>query len=968
MWGNLLDQGLKLAEKAKKAAEDIDKQLNESVGLQSSVASQNPSGTFILPISNVESVALSAEISNEGDWDDDEKIDVSNDAQGEIHPAEEAHTTHFASDLTTPDESSDFIEKFTQINQVEKHPNKFDEENQPPVREMTHQSSSDSPLEQAVNQHDGLNDEDFNEKMQHSPSGLVEEGKDSPVSEISGIQMIEGNTESRLLYTADGICQEELPSTAENVGDEALYGNGHMEHAPIRVSGEGEKAVESVIIAEFPNDNKDNNTIVRTPDSISSELQNPVHNEESSIIIADARHFDPGFSDDSLVKVEACTRTDPESSPKTGLDEDVRVTTADFLDTKDCRSVTDISTRDSTLLETKIDELQNLISQRENQLLEKNKMMLEMESQFEGEKRELSAKIISTKEEAKRRISLIREKLSASESHLLAVNVAHNGVTEALNEKEAIIVAIRVEGEKLARKQADMEKAVRNAKSEARDLRESLEDALRGKEDGLIRIGLLEEELATTKYNLSDARVGESNAEKLENELRLLREENERRQSANMSLEHQVKELKSKSKELTIELEEAKRGAAAESEQERKKLLREQTEFVKELENTIRLTEREAATREDALRHELEEVRKRWQDAVRRADALSIDIQSSTAPLLRQLDSLNRQNRSRSSAWTELETQLRSELDEHAALNEKVSLELNEWKSKFVRMERLHKDEQMELAVAKDVLEENSTEIRKLQEKVARAEAESLKIKNELGEVERLGTEGISKVRSEMARALVEKDERYQSHMENIRFDLSKERELRGQFESQLKELIETAGTLVSQELPTQLGNGIAPKVKTLLQSEGQVSILASTLSDLAHESDSEAEEDADELEKLKLTSDGSFAAIDQLTSSLKVAKRELNLLRRRLEESEKSRNVLLEDLASSRSAKEKLPLFEAKVQELLAENIELAEEVRGLREDIVEVRHLYRAQLNMLLEEKAATLPSLNASESDIL
>jgi septal ring-binding cell division protein DamX len=58
--------------------------------------------------------------------------------------------------------------------------------------------------------------------------------------------------------------------------------------------------------------------------------------------------------------------------------------------------------------------------------------------------------------------------------------------------------------------------------------------------------------------------------------------------------------------------------------------------------------------------------------------------------------------------------------------------------------------------------------------------------------------------------------------------------------------------------------------------------------------------------------------------------------------------------LAESRNAREKLPLFEARVQELTIENRELTQEVMGLREDIADVRELYRGQLNSLLEAQA--------------
>jgi outer membrane murein-binding lipoprotein Lpp len=117
-------------------------------------------------------------------------------------------------------------------------------------------------------------------------------------------------------------------------------------------------------------------------------------------------------------------------------------------------------------------------------------------------------------------------------------------------------------------------------------------------------------------------------------------------------------------------------------------------------------------------------------------------------------------------------------------------------------------------------------------------------------------------------------------------------------------------------------------------------------------ESDDEHDDTYDNPNSLS-TNVSSFAALDQLTSSLKATKNELLVLRNRLAESEKNREELMETLAECRSAKEKLPLFESKVKELTAENEDLLQQINSLREDIAEVKELYRAQLNVLLEEK---------------
>jgi len=85
---------------------------------------------------------------------------------------------------------------------------------------------------------------------------------------------------------------------------------------------------------------------------------------------------------------------------------------------------------------------------------------------------------------------------------------------------------------------------------------------------------------------------------------------------------------------------------------------------MEELGTKVRSLEQEATIREDALRKEVSELRKRWQDAVQRADALSMDMQQGSAPLMKQIESAERQKKARAAAWAELESRLRSENEE----------------------------------------------------------------------------------------------------------------------------------------------------------------------------------------------------------------------------------------------------------------------------------------------------------------
>lgn len=619
-------------------------------------------------------------------------------------------------------------------------------------------------------------------------------------------------------------------------------------------------------------------------------------------------------------------------------------------------------------LEQDLQALQRQLVQREDQLVSKTEQMSTMESMFETEKEQLQAKIHNTKEEAKKRIQKARDRVENMEARIKTLTAAKSSEVGDAAQQAELIAALRAEGENLARKQSEMEKAVRSAKGEARELGEQLEEEMMAKENALEKIALLESDLKSTRDNLAAARRGESQAGKLDVELQQAREDSERKSVTILSLEQQVKEFRAEAKDLNVELQASRKGAVVDNERDQKKWRREHNDAIKDLENKLRIGEREAGVREDALRHEVAELRKRWQDAVRRADSLSMDSQSSTAPLLRQLESIHRQNRARASAWAELETKLRSELEENVIANEKLSRERGDWKTKFSRLERTAKEHEDSLKVTKSSLDEKTIRVKQVEAKLSDMEVEGSKMKEEWAEVERLANEGVSRVRSEMTMTVVESEERHRSQLDALEGELRQEREKRSQLEQQVDQLVKNAGIIVPQEAMHQ---PLEPpsKPKKLLKSANQADILAGALSGLGDDEDSVDDDELSEVENEPMSNGvGSFAALEELTGRLKAAKVELITLRKSLIDSEASRKELAEELGEARNAKEKLPLFEAKVTELTEETRQQSLEIQALQEDIVEVKEMYRTQLNLLLEEKVAVVeePVSTNGESD--
>lgn len=605
-------------------------------------------------------------------------------------------------------------------------------------------------------------------------------------------------------------------------------------------------------------------------------------------------------------------------------------------------------------------KLEEQLRLREHQLTSKAQQLGELQLLMEAQENNYKQKLNDTREEAKKRIQRAKERCEAAEAKLLLKSTSG---AEDSAKHEGIIKALREEGQALAMKQSAMEQAVRAAKAESRDLAEQLDDETHKKNQALEKITKIEAELKITKDALNAARKGESQAGKLESDLLNARSDAEMKANTILSLQQQIKELTSESKELKDEIESTRKAAAHEAQQEKSSLRREHKDLISDLETKLRTTEREAAVREDALRHEVAELRKRWQDAVRRADALSMDIQSSTAPLLRQLESMERQNRARAANWAELEGRLRSELEESVIQNENLAKDRSDFKVKLTRLERIVKERDEELASARKTVEDQVAKISKLESHLEKVEGEAEKRQGEYEKVERLANEGVARVRSEMTQTVMESEERYRGQIDKLEKDLHVEKEKRRQLESQVDQLLENAGGMLgaSQIAPEAIQRESMPK--KLRQSEGQAEILAGALG--FDDTDDEEEEDEDDLDVDRhkgVVKSGaaercgsSFAALEQLTSRLKTAEVELKSLRKSLRDSELTRESLVDELAETRHAKEKLPLFEAKVKELTLENREKELEIVGLRDDIAEVRELYRTQLNVLLEEKAS-------------
>ena len=973
MWNlsALADKAKEAAAQAKEAAARIERQLDESTGIDTN---NNASDTGVGVLRGIIGSASTATTNNiitttHDDLDDDDDFftDDSNAVLPSSHNSNDTQSGTVDSTLDsapiaatkldiTADEGDDFF-------------GDDDDSRQPPHHQVSEEidfGGGDGRNEDVeLDDDEQVNNEEISPSLHQQQQQEEEEQLQAAIKasmvemESQQQQMIEKIDDA--VHDNEEIVLPKQPQTEQPIDDEAVIGEvNHVDPAPddqkdeiiqyqpepdnvdIEEQSENVEAVESEQPSEEP---------------IVEQSQESIHTRDISDDNVESVQQEDNISpaNDAVIEVDSVQQKDNDdtshvdNSPESQLQ--IGAPSSSMGDAEKQQYLATIA------------QLESQLYQREDQLSSKSDQITSLTMQYEAETTQLRQVISETKEEAKKRILRAKDRVEEMQTKLTDAARRADAAGGSSQGQTDIIAALRAEGEQLARKQSTMEQSVRSAKGEARELQEKLDIGMEAREKEVAKVESLEKEVKSLNDELSSARKGESLSKKLEGELVAAKEESEKQRASNLDINQQLKEIKEERKELKKEVAEARAGAALELEGESNKLRRERDDMLSDLESKLHTSEREANVREDALRHEVSELRKRWQDSVRRAEDLSMDVQQSTAPLLRQLESTERQNRARATAWAEMETKLRADLEENVIRLEKLTKERNDLVTSDRKSLRLVKEKEENFLSSQETIEELSTTIETLETKVEDLEEEKKNIKQELVLAERKAAEGSSKVRTEMLQTVVDSEARYQRQIEVLEDELDGEKQRRGVLEKELDDLAESVKAAEFAESDhARVGNGniTSPaQQKTLRSATNQASILHDTLAGFDSEVDDDDEDDErDEngMDHMIERQGSSFAAMEQLAQGLKGAKVELEALRKQLASSEETRASLLEELGEARSAVEKLPLFEQKVADLTMEVKMKVDEIQCLQDDIADVRLLYRTQLDSLLEEKAAT------------
>ncbi|KAL4387628.1 hypothetical protein GQ457_09G006680 [Hibiscus cannabinus] len=655
-------------------------------------------------------------------------------------------------------------------------------------------------------------------------------------------------------------------------------------------------------------------------------------------------------NDENATRVEVDRQV---NDGETDATEDIRLSSATSLS----NSVDSIRELEKVKMEMKMMEsaLHGAAKQSQAKADEITKLMNENEklkAVIEDLKRKSNeAEMESLREEYHQRVSTLERKVYALTKERDTLRREQNKKSDAaalLKEKDEIINQVMAEGEELSKKQAAQEAQIRKLRAQIRELEE-------------------EKKGLTTKLQVEENKVESIKKDKTATE-KLLQETIEKHQAElaaqkdfytnalNAAKEAEALAEARANNEARTELESRLREA-----QEREALL---VQTLEELRQTLSRKEQQAVYQEDMLRRDIEDLQKRYQASERRCEELIAQVPESTRPLLRQIEAMQETTARRAEAWAAVERSLNSRLQEAEAkaaaaeerersVNERLSQTLSrinvlEAQISCLRAEQTQISKSLEKERQRAA--ENRQEYLAAKEEADTQEGRANQLEEEIKELRR-------KHKQELQDALM--------HRERLQQEVEREKAAR----LDLEKTVHVQSMAVSEQAPIARRNSIS--------ENGSLSRRLSTASSLG------SMEESYFLQASLDTSDGVFekrnigeATLSPLymksmtpsafESALRQKEGELASYMSRLASMESIRDSLAEELVKITAQCEKLKAEAATVPGIRAElealrrrhtaALELMgerdEELEELRADIVDLKEMYREQVNLLVNK----------------
>jgi hypothetical protein len=556
------------------------------------------------------------------------------------------------------------------------------------------------------------------------------------------------------------------------------------------------------------------------------------------------------------------------------------------------------------------------------------------------------AELDALKDEYHQRVATLERKVYALTKERDTLRREQNKKSDAaalLKEKDEIINQVMAEGEELSKKQAAQEATIRKLRAQIRELEE-------------------EKQRLNSKIQVEETKVESIKRDKAATE-KLLQETIERNQT----------ELAAQKEFYTNALNAAKEAEAlaearvnSEAKVELESLLREAGEkenmlikTIEELRHSLTRQEQEAAFREERIKRDYDDLQKRYQASELRYNELVTQVPESTRPLLRQIEAMQETAALREEAWAGVERTLNSRLQEAeakaAAAEEKersVSERLSQCLSRITVLET-------QITILRTEQTQLSRSLEKERQRASESRQEYLAIKEEAaiqeGRAKQLEEE-LKELRARHKKELQEAAE----HRELLEKDLEREKAARAEIEKT------SSREAPKVPLPDQTRNSPLRK----LSSSGSINSLEES-----HflQASLDLSDNASLERRMSSESNMSYYLRTMTPSAFESALRqkdgELASYMSRLASLESIRNSLAEELVKMTEQCEKLRTEAAALPGLRAElealkqrhfqALELMgerdEELEELRNDIVDLKEMYREQVDLLVSQLQA-------------
>ncbi|PSS07425.1 Golgin candidate like [Actinidia chinensis var. chinensis] len=572
------------------------------------------------------------------------------------------------------------------------------------------------------------------------------------------------------------------------------------------------------------------------------------------------------------------------------------------------------------------------------------------------------AEIESLREEYHQRVATLERKVYALTKERDTLRREQSKKSDAaalLKEKDEIINQVMAEGEELSKKQAAQESQIRKLRAQIRELEEEkkgLSTKLQVEENKVESIKrdkaatetLLQETIEMHQAELATQKEFYTNALNAAKEAEALAEARANNE-ARMELDSRLREA-----------------------EERETML---VQALEELRQTLSRKEQQAVFREDMLRRDIEDLQKRYQASERRCEELVTQVPESTRPLLRQIEAMQETTARRAEALAAVERTLNSRLQEaeaKAAAAEERERSVNERLSQT--LSRINVLE-AQISCLRAEQTQLSRSLEKERQRAAENRQEYLAVKEEAdtheGRVSQLEEE-IRELRRKHKQELQEA----LTHQELLQQEIDREKAAR----LELERTARLPSSTVSDQNPiTKNKSGFenGNLTRKLSSASSLSSMEESFFLQASLDSSDSFSERRNPGEMVMSPYFMKSMTPSAFESALRQKEGELTSYMSRLASLESIRDSLAEELVKMTAQCEKLreeasvlPGIRAELEALRRRHsaaLELMgerdEELEELRADIVDLKEMYREQVNLLVNKIQVMSPSLGTA-----